>query len=253
MAAVKKLPAELQGALTSAGLDDSGLLAVYPRTHWSTLGLKPIGTRDPCRARSNLPISRRSTISLTVSSGTPPTLPFLTSSPPCFSPTSSFEASVVRSLVKSSSSVQSAGVGESSEATGTRGEPHGREAVLGEAGRGGETAEDGVLDWLVLQEWRVVRSCVMDRCLVWLKWVQSSLTDAVLRGYTQSERDGSSSCDRIQRDGSRSNASQRSGAVDELSELIGSHSKFHCHVTHITCTHHDNTANQRAYNQHNMR
>ena len=41
--------------------------------------------------------------------------------------------------------------------------------------------QDGVLDWLVLPEWRVVRSCVMDRCLVWLKWVQSSLTDAVLR------------------------------------------------------------------------
>ena len=55
MAAVKKLPEELQGALTSAGLDDPGLLAVYPRTHWRTLGLKPIGTRDPCRARSNSP------------------------------------------------------------------------------------------------------------------------------------------------------------------------------------------------------
>ena len=41
--------------------------------------------------------------------------------------------------------------------------------------------QDGVWDWLVLQEWRVVRSCVTHRCLVWLKCVQSSLTDAVLR------------------------------------------------------------------------
>ena len=222
MAAVKKLPEELQVALKSAGLDDPGLLAVYPRTHWRTLGLKPIGTRDPCRARSKSPISRRSTISLTVSSGIPPTLPFPTSSPPCFSPSSSVEASVVRSLVNSSSSAQSAGVGESSEATGKRGEQHGREAVLGEAGRGGETAEGeaGRSVGLVGATGMASGEKLCDGSVSGVAEVGAELVDGCsFTGYTQNERDGSSSCDRIQRDGSRSNPSQRSGAADELSEL----------------------------------
>ena len=60
--AVGRLPLELKEALQTSELVDAGLLAVYPRTHWRTLGLQPRGTWRDERARSSPPMALTSTV-----------------------------------------------------------------------------------------------------------------------------------------------------------------------------------------------
>ena len=89
--AVTRLPQVHGEWLFAAELADSGLLAVYPKTHWKELGLAPAGTRQSKWAFSTPPVAQAPT----VSSPTP------SSFPPCFSLPITASSSVSPSLLSS--------------------------------------------------------------------------------------------------------------------------------------------------------
>ena len=255
LAAVRKLPAALQHALHEAELDDAGLLQVYPRTHWRALGLPPRGTWHEGRARSSPPMAQATTVSLTVSLSVPPTLPLPSFSSPSVSPSLLFSSPVVGSLCSVQSCEETVDECTASVAgTGSlerrhlddRGEVVGGGTHERAGGDGQGHAAGGRVAGSSNPVAETSAVCAakgdMDSEA---RNVEGSILGAVVT-MVRGRHEVNSSCGRNVTGGVGPEFPD--GWTEVVRSICGTgipHIIDHLHITHITCTHHYNTAIHR--------